>query len=85
MIRRKPVRERFGEASFGRRKPHINTAQIRAEISTMKSISALTNSSNDRVSNIDLEIDALLNHAATSEEHSPSNRRPLARSIKRWK
>ena len=85
MIRRKPVRERFGEASFGRRKPQINTAEIRAEISTMRSISALVNGPKGTTSNIDLEIDALLDASGGEDDRSPFIRRRLGRSIKRWK
>jgi len=38
MLRRKPARERLGDASFGRRIPRINTVEIRAEVEATKKI-----------------------------------------------
>lgn len=41
MFRRKPTRDRLGDASFGRRIPRCNFASIRAEIEVMQEIASL--------------------------------------------
>lgn len=41
MIRRRPARDRFGVASFGRRVPRVNSAAIRAEVESIQKISVL--------------------------------------------
>lgn len=41
MIRRRAVRERLGEASFGRRRPTINSAEIKEEISYFRRLAII--------------------------------------------
>jgi hypothetical protein len=41
MIRRRAVRERLGEAGFGRRRPKINSAEIKEEISYFRRLAII--------------------------------------------
>ncbi len=60
MIRRRAVRDRFGDVSYGRRRPILNTGEIRSEISTFRKIARLTKDLSLPKQNSEQEIETLL-------------------------
>ena len=60
MIRRKALRERFGEASFGRRKARINTEEIRSNLEFLQKISSLNEKVSSVAKNFDAQIESIL-------------------------
>lgn len=60
MIRRKALRERFGEASFGRRKARINTEEIRSNLEFLQKISSLNEKVSSVTKNFEVQIESIL-------------------------
>jgi hypothetical protein len=66
MIRRKAIRERFGEASFGRRRPCVNAIELMSGISSFGKLAVFAKS----VTKEDAEIASILAESNESSEAS---------------
>lgn len=70
MIRRKAIRERFGEASFGRRRPCVNAIELMSGISSFGKVAVFAKSVSKMETKEDAEIAALLAESNESSEAS---------------
>lgn len=73
MIRRKALRERFGEASFGRRKARINTDEIKSNLEFLQKISTLNEQVNSVTKKFDNQIESILTEGLAEPKSARTN------------
>ncbi len=74
MTRRKPLRFRQGEASFGRRVPRCNFAQIKAEVEAIGNVSIMEIDDFQKVRDLGESVDEDALNSADSNNGKNKNR-----------